>query len=175
MVTAEALDAHLGALSRLSETRLAAEMELQKQAALQRELQKWQSMDELQRRILTASTQLREQLNEQCPRCGAVFSDFNGCCALTCHRCGCGFCAWCLEDCGVDAHVHVADCPRSLAPGRGVFSSLDILEDGRRARRHENIVSFLSALPRDVARAVASSTEPELRDVGLEDVVHLFR
>lgn len=29
-----------------------------------------------------------------------------GCFALTCHHCGCGFCAICLNDCGKDAHNH---------------------------------------------------------------------
>jgi hypothetical protein len=51
-------------------------------------------------------------LTLSCFRCGQAFVDFDGCCALTCSRqgCGCGFCAFCLKDCGSDAHAHVAKC-----------------------------------------------------------------
>ena len=132
-------------------------------------------MDEQQRRVHAASAQLRELLNEQCPRCGAAFLDFNGCCALTCHRCGCGFCAWCLADCGADAHAHVAHCDRNLEPGRSVFSSDRLVEEGRRARRHEAAVALLTALPREVAAEVAVAVAAELADVGLTEVVHLFK
>lgn len=46
-------------------------------------------------------------LNLFCPRCEAVFEDFDGCLALTCHSCGCGFCGLCFRDCGADAHQHI--------------------------------------------------------------------
>ena len=51
-------------------------------------------------------------LTLSCPRCGQAFFDFDGCCALTCSRqgCKCAFCAFCLEDCGDDAHTHVKQC-----------------------------------------------------------------
>lgn len=45
----------------------------------------------------------------RCPRCEAPFNDFVGCFALTCPQCRCGICAWCLNDCGDDAHKHVLD------------------------------------------------------------------
>ena len=50
-----------------------------------------QNMDERQRRLDGVTTQLRELLNDKCPRCLAVFLDFTGCCALRCPRCACGF------------------------------------------------------------------------------------
>jgi hypothetical protein len=52
-------------------------------------------------------------LTLRCPRCGQAFDSFDGCFALTCLRqgCACGFCAWCLADCGKDAHTHVRSCP----------------------------------------------------------------
>ena len=53
-------------------------------------------------------------LTMRCPRCKQAFIDYNGCMALTCSRagCGCGFCALCQEDCGGDAHPHIArGCP----------------------------------------------------------------
>lgn len=51
---------------------------------------------------------IRERImNLQCPRCHAVFADFDGCTALTCARCRCGFCGVCFADCGRDAHAHI--------------------------------------------------------------------
>ena len=56
------------------------------------ELRVRETVRHIQERILTL----------KCPRagCEAAFVDFNGCFALTCHRCHCGFCAYCLQDCG---------------------------------------------------------------------------
>merc|ERR1719217_444733 len=53
---------------------------------------------------------IAELLTLKCPRCGQAFHDFDKCFALVCPRPGChaGFCGWCLTDCGVDAHRHVA-------------------------------------------------------------------
>jgi len=53
--------------------------------------------------------ELCERLNLKCPRCEAVFHDYDGCNALSCGVASCkaGFCAICLEDCGHDAHPHV--------------------------------------------------------------------
>ena len=55
------------------------------------------------------------------PRSNIAFSfnlrrymvDFDGCFALNCSRCRAAFCAYCLADCGKDAHMHV---------GRGLHS-----------------------------------------------------
>ena len=40
-----------------------------------------------------------------------AFLDFEGCFALKCLSCDCGFCAYCLQNCGNDAraHEHVAN------------------------------------------------------------------
>ena len=56
-------------------------------------------------------------LTLKCPRaaCRRAFLDYTGCMALYC-ACGCGFCAWCLHDCGADAHPHVKACPHNLLP-----------------------------------------------------------
>ena len=50
-----------------------------------------------------------------CPRCKQAFLDFDGCFALSCSRCSAGFCAYCLADCGRDAHQHVGTCPEGQA------------------------------------------------------------
>ena len=133
-------------------------------------------MDAQQRRVYAAAAQLRELLNDKCPRCQAVFLDFTGCCALTCPRCNCGFCAWCLQDCGADAHQHVAGCRSNLAPGRSVFATEALWHQGRVKRRHEAAWELLSSLPREggVARLVVAATRAELEEVGLGELVAAY-
>ncbi|KAJ1428017.1 hypothetical protein B484DRAFT_348798 [Ochromonadaceae sp. CCMP2298] len=53
---------------------------------------------------------IEDILTTKCPRCKKAFQDFEGCFALTCSNCPCAFCAWCLADCGSNAHNHVASC-----------------------------------------------------------------
>ena len=120
-VPAAAFDTFAQCRIRLIEVSLSAEMERQKNAEVQRELERLLKMDEQQRRVHAKSREVFELLTDACPRCKQAFVDFNGCCALSCSRCPCNFCAWCLKDCGADAHAHVANCPHNLAPGSCVF------------------------------------------------------
>ena len=55
---------------------------------------------------------LSDEMNNKCPRCKQVFHDYDNCSALVCcnTECKVGFCAFCFEDCGDDAHEHVANC-----------------------------------------------------------------
>jgi hypothetical protein len=67
-------------------------------------------------------------LTLRCPRCNQAFVDFDACFALTCSRCRCGFCAWCLVDCGDSgAHRHVANC--SLNQGEKCEWLLCLMDD----------------------------------------------
>ena len=74
-------------------------------------------------------------LTLKCPRCKKAFVDFSGCFALKCYQneqdknqCSCQFCAYCLKDCGSDAHSHVRDeCPFSLNPGNYFGKEEDFL------------------------------------------------
>ncbi|KAJ8599658.1 hypothetical protein CTAYLR_005405 [Chrysophaeum taylorii] len=95
--------------------------------------------------------------------------------APECHRagCGCGFCAYCLADCGADAHQHVRNC----AHGQGLFPARarETFERAQRARRDRDLRAFLlQTLADDEARAVLiSGLERELRDLGLDPQVYL--
>ena len=91
-----------------------------KQAALQGEFEQWKkrfeaelaAKSESERRALGARRHIEEMMDLRCPKCRRVFGEFLGCAALTCAYAGCGahFCAFCLVDCGADAHPHVRTC-----------------------------------------------------------------
>ena len=78
----------------------------------------------------------------RCPRCKAVFNDFSGCFALSCGRNGCraGFCAWCLADCGADAHAHVVNCPQGNKSYFGDFKDFNSHHKARRIKIVKEIV-----------------------------------
>lgn len=90
--------------------------------------------------------ELANKLNLKCPRCEAVFHDYEGCNALTCSVPGCkaAFCAVCLKDCGHDAHPHVRDT-------HGNFFDKGAFESGKKARAQEEISSLLNKLSNDSA------------------------
>ena len=82
-------------------------------ARFESELKRMQEMDEVERTVLVLKRTIEDTiLTKRCPRCQQAFHDFDGCFALTCSnkRCKAAFCAWCLTDCGLDAHAHVAHC-----------------------------------------------------------------
>ena len=119
-------------------------------------------------------------LELSCPRCKRRFYDFEGCFALTCSGhggCGCAFCAYCLEDCGVDAHQHVAACPhrpRREPSGDDVYdqffgttAEFDAAMMALRTRRvRQYWYSEVAAKLRDDQRQeVARCVRPLLKDV----------
>jgi hypothetical protein len=82
-------------------------------------------------------------LTLSCPRCSQAFLDFEGCCALSCARCGCSFCAYCQQDCGTDAHGHVARCPWNIR--REVFSRKERFEEAQQLRRKRQVPACMHA------------------------------
>eukprot|EP00475_Leptophrys_vorax_P012647 TRINITY_DN19042_c0_g1_i1.p1 TRINITY_DN19042_c0_g1~~TRINITY_DN19042_c0_g1_i1.p1 ORF type:complete len:472 (-),score=103.01 TRINITY_DN19042_c0_g1_i1:31-1338(-) len=131
----EHMDRYLLAKFKLSEMKLVTVHEQR----LQEEIKRLMEMDTDQREAEYIRRDIVENiLNLRCPRCTQVFLDFNGCFALTCGRCRCGFCAWCLQDCGNDAHAHVRTCPQNRMPGRNVFGDLNLWQDSNRARMKRN-------------------------------------
>jgi hypothetical protein len=88
-------------------------------------------------------------LTLRCPRCRQAFLDFVGCFALTCssNTCHCGFCAWCLKDCGDDAHAHVYNCPEGQAGE--VFGTWDAFEAHHRERKRRQIEGELDKAARE--------------------------
>lgn len=134
---------------------------------------------EVQRRINDADTfqvhKATEHIVERiltlhCPRCDQAFIDFDGCCALTCSRpgCGCGFCAFCLADCGADAHRHVLQCPENTSPARGYFISSPQFNQSQCDRRLRLLREFCTQLPRGIVDRVLRECAPYLEDIGIE-------
>ena len=123
-----------------------------------------------EKKVLLLRKQIIEEiLTLKCPRCKLAFLDFDGCFALSCMGCKCGFCAYCLEDCGNDAHRHVANCRYNIAPGKGVFGDARIFERAQKERRTRLLRSFLvDQVGTDMRKQVVQALHKDLADLGIE-------
>eukprot|EP00667_Euglena_gracilis_P000262 EG_transcript_262 len=140
---------------RLTEQQLAEHFDAALKAAVEAEREQLLRMDERQRRVRQARNHVVEEiLNLRCPRCGQVFVDFVNCCALTCSRCPCAFCAWCGQDCGVDAHAHVVHCAENPPGTGGVFVEPDVWHEQQRQRRRHLVEAYLTTLDAETQQAV---------------------
>lgn len=107
-------------------------------------------------------------LNLRCPRCKTVFVDFTGCFALSCvyNQCGAAFCAWCLQDCGMDAHPHVTGC----RDGNGTFhGSLEDFQRHHRNRRRrlvdDKLLGLADTQSREIMGKLRSLVEKDMREL----------
>jgi hypothetical protein len=99
-------------------------LEKESEIRLRKKLDELCKMDAIEREAHLVRLEIVESvLNLTCPRCQQVFFDFNGCFALTCSRCSCAFCAWCLADCGEEI-------ARKIKPLKEM--SLETLSSGER-------------------------------------------
>ena len=108
-------------------------------------------------------------LTLRCPRkgCRQAVLDFDGCFAIVCSNCQCGFCGWCLMDCGGDALAHVLLCPQSPANHRGSFyGSQEEFNQVHRRRRGAAVTAYLSSI-RDAEerQLVEQQIQVDLRDL----------
>jgi len=116
---------------------------------------------------------VEEILTLKCPRCYAAFLDFDGCFALTCSNCKCGFCGWCLTDCGRDAHPHLLSCSSKPKEARNetYFGTSQQFQGAQRKRRRQELIRFLRTLDcGEEQRAALKSIAQDLQDLGLTDV-----
>ena len=137
-------------------------------------------MNDEQKVVDTARRQVELLLELRCPRCAAVFVDFDGCTALTCNRagCGCAFCAWCLKDCGANAHPHVRDdChvkPAVEPGGDPFFVPAEAWMRVQRARQAAGILDCVHAVAPHLRRRVVEACRQVLAnaDESLLQLVH---
>lgn len=119
---------------------------------------------------------VEEELNVmRCPRCErpATVGDFQRCMALWCAPadggCGVHLCGWCLEDCGEDAHAHVAGCARN--PRRpNLFGREEEFRAQEREEHRRRVVAFQSErVPAHLRRGVWDQVSrlPAVREAGV--------
>ena len=129
-------------------------------------------MDEVQRKVLKASHHVREQiLNCKCPRCGQVFVNFDGCFALKCSRCPCGFCGWCLEDSGSDdAHEHVRTCRQKPAGADLFFGTENQFKQAVNKRRRRLLSEYFGQanLELELKEKILQELTNDLATLGLD-------
>ena len=103
----------------------------------------------------------------RCPHCAAEFDDYSGCNALTCGRCGTGFCAVCLKNCGSSRATHAH---HREAHGEDYFNR-PLFERAKRARYLARLCGAVRAAGgAEVQRAlVAELGRADLRDLGISE------
>lgn len=110
---------------------------------------------------------IEEILTLKCPRCAQAFVDFEGCFALSCCKCPCQFCGWCLADCQEDAHQHVRSCTEK-PPGADVyFGTREQFVESQRKRQHRLLKAYLAGLNAEERVAAVRAVETDLKDLGI--------
>lgn len=151
------------------------ELETQIRQQLKVEFDELQRLDKKSRQVLNAQREIENKILQlACPRCSQAFVDFEACWALTCPRCKpeCGFCGYCLKDCGRDAHRHIrAACPevplhvrqlrddRCFPPG-----GLQFFFEFHKQRKGMQLQRFLAKIDPEIRREVLNKIRPQLGD-----------
>ena len=155
---------YMASRAELTEQRLEQEANERMQELLAQELERLSQMDELQRKVSKAKSDIGDRLNRKCPHCSQVFYDFSGCCALACNKCSCHFCAWCLAP-SADSranHLHVASCRHKPAGSDAYYASQEVWRAFWREKDSCTVRKMLAELPGDIARDVFDAMHGEL-------------
>jgi len=166
----DAFPSYLTALQKVVESRTTVQVH----ANIAEENARIARMNEQERKVHDSRKHITEEiLTLKCPRenCRQAFLDFDGCYALNCSKCNCGFCAYCLKDCGRDAHAHVANCP--IGGNRGVygggnFAAVQLERRKRLLREH------FRTLDADICAQVIDLCRIDLQDLQMGDMVQEF-
>ena len=188
-VSDEAFEAYLRAREKMKEETMAEEMRTEMERRVELERERAAAGAGAAERLRAAKEHIIETiLTLCCPRCKQAFVDFDGCFALSCSRCSAGFCAYCLADCGRDAHQHVGTCPEGLASikasktNRGrvgghpptVYGSKEAFEVSQKRRRCKHLAVYLERYDAETRDALLTSLKKELDDLKItaKDVKH---
>eukprot|EP00928_Gymnodinium_smaydae_P051821 TRINITY_DN3544_c0_g4_i1.p1 TRINITY_DN3544_c0_g4~~TRINITY_DN3544_c0_g4_i1.p1 ORF type:complete len:629 (-),score=181.66 TRINITY_DN3544_c0_g4_i1:73-1926(-) len=105
----------------------------------------------------------------KCPRCKMAFLDYDNCSAITCSACKCGFCSYCLEDCGKDAHGHFykngSKCPKEGGP---LFIEMNIWNYYQNERKAKLLCEYLLKVPEGLRAKLAELCAPDAKDLGVK-------
>jgi hypothetical protein len=95
-----------------------------------------------------------------------VFADFDGCFALTCYRneCRAGICAWCLADCGQDAHGHVPTCREGNHEIYGTKAQFEEYHRMKKETKVKEIIAKETVAVQEIARKLLAV---DLKDLGI--------
>ena len=147
----------------LIECQLKTQLEAKMKEQLEAELEQMRAMDERGRKVFAGRKQIIEEiLTLACPRCKQAFLDFEGCFALTCHACSCGFCGWCLANCGEDAHDHVSQCAAKQPDADEFYGTRDEFEGAQRSRQNALIHAYLQQHDASLRRDILEACKKEL-------------
>ena len=75
--------------------------------------------------------------------------------------CNAAFCAWCLQDCGDDAHRHVAHCKMNTNPG-DPFGTLEEFQNHHKERKRRHVIEKLQDQSLIIRDAVLLKINEEL-------------
>lgn len=172
---------YFAAKSKIEEARISSALEKGFDLRVKQEADRIAAMSEADKRMRDARLHIIERILQMaCPRCGQAYPEilngemvFDGCFALTCQRqgCGCGFCAYCLKDCGRDAHAHVNAHPKCSPLNTGLFPNNPVatFRAANKQRRQRELGAFLARMPDATERAaLVVEVSRELTDLGLD-------
>jgi len=164
-VPAATFSRYIQARIALLEQRKVEELEGEMKQRLASELDRMAMLQQEQRAVLEARLHIEEQiLTCKCPRCGQAFVDFDGCFALTCSRCTCGFCAWCGADSGGrDAHAHVRQCAERPRGADLYFGSPAQFQEAQTRRKRRLLAAYMPTLDDGTRRAVSRALQHQLQ------------
>lgn len=150
--------------------RLIAEALDEQKERLTKEFERIQQIANITERTahMTRMHIIEDILTLRCPRCKTAFMDFDGCFALTCGKnsCHAGFCAWCLKDCGADAHSHVPACPEN-GNGGSVYGTEIQFKNHHQQRRERLVREVFGSQPKDVQDHLRLLLINDLRDLNI--------
>ena len=116
-------------------------------------------------RLKSMRTIIIEQiLNIKCPKCLAVFVDYDGCDALTCSCCGADFCSLCLKysSSNQESHAHVLNAHGQVHGGLENFSKVHL------ESRTNNLVNHLAKeVPLQWIKPLLDFMYKDLADLGI--------
>ncbi|EEH55031.1 uncharacterized protein MICPUCDRAFT_68871 [Micromonas pusilla CCMP1545] len=193
-VSNDAFAAYLRAREKIREEAMAEEMRKEMEQRVELERQRAGNAAEASERLRGAREHVVEKiLTLSCPRCTQAFVDFEGCFALNCSRCRAAFCAYCLADCGKDAHAHVGSCPegaaslkamkskekaagggggggggaRGLAGQGTTYGTRAMFDESQKRRRCKHLVLYLERHDGETQSKILEGVKTELADLGI--------